>query len=255
MLTAGVLSKVLILATEAQLAATAASGGTGPYTQQWYRSTTSGFTPGGGTLISGATALTLDDTGLIPGTQYYYKVRYTDTGHSNDIVDSAQLSVLTSAPSQSSNQFAMTSILGNLDLRYNPDTVPAQIDNSEAGTLYAGQAVKLVDNAGGVPKVVACSANSDQVFGFINFSIKDKTFIAGSRAEISLDQNVMHLYATAAIARGAQVCLDITTVGGVRSLASASSGDCIVGFAYDQAAAAGSLIRVKLNSPSFQFKA
>jgi len=54
------------------------SGGTGPYTYQWYRSTTSGFTPGAGNLISGATSATRVDTGLTNGTVYYYKCKVTD---------------------------------------------------------------------------------------------------------------------------------------------------------------------------------
>ncbi len=57
----------------------AASGGTPPYTYQWYRSTTPGFTPGGGNIVVGAVSLTLNDTGLTPGTTYYYKNIVTDS--------------------------------------------------------------------------------------------------------------------------------------------------------------------------------
>lgn len=49
-----------------------ATGGTSPYTYQWYRSTTSGFTPGAGNIVSGATSQTLNDTGLTASTTYYY---------------------------------------------------------------------------------------------------------------------------------------------------------------------------------------
>lgn len=249
-LTAGTLSQTAVTSTTATLAATAATGGTSPYTYQWYRSTTSGFSPGGGNIISGATALTLADTGLIPGTLYYYKVVVTDTGDSNTTATYTQLAVTTAAPVQSPNQFAMTSLLGMIDLRFPYNSVSVQIDATQATALYAGSAVKMYDSVDGVPKVVGCSANSDEVLGFINFDIKSTSFVANSMAEISMAGNVMYLYATGAIARGAQVSLDLTTNGGVRS-AAGNTGDKIVGWAYDKATAAGQLIRVFLKTPSF----
>lgn len=244
-LVAGALSKVSVGQTTASLSAGAASGGTGPYTYQWYRSTTSGFTPGVGNIISGATSLSLSDTGLLPGTTYYYKVVSTDAVPAT--VESTQLVVIT-APAQNINQFSMASILGMLDQRFNYNTMSCEVDASESGTLYAGTAVKMYDSAGGVPKVVKCSANSDVVMGFVNYSIKDQSFVAGQKLEISQNGNVMYLISTGAIARGAKVTLDLIYVGGV---ASANSGDQIVGWAMDKATAAGQLIRVKITSPTF----
>lgn len=249
-LTAGVISLVSVTSTKAVLSATAATGGTGPYTQQWYRSTTTGFSPAGGNIISGAVALTLSDTGLIPGTLYYYKVVYTDTGNSNVTVTASQLAVTTGAPAQDQNAFAQSALLGMIDLRFDYDTVAVQIDSSQATALAAGAAVKIVDSADGVPKVVGCAANSDEVFGFINYDIKSQSFAAGAMAEISQGGNVMYLYATAAIARGARVILQLSTNGGVGPLVGSGGAD-IVGFAFDKASAAGALIRVKLSVPSF----
>jgi hypothetical protein len=249
-LTAGVISQTSVSQSGAVLAATAATGGTGPYTYQWYRSTTTGFSPGGGNIISGATALSLTDSGLVPNTIYYYKVVVTDTGNSNVTATYTQLAVTTSIPSQSPNAFAQSPQLGMIDLRFDYDTVAVQIDSSQATALYAGSAVKIVDSADGVPKVVGCAANSDEVLGFINYDIKTAAFTAGMPAEISMSGNVMYLYSTGAIARGVQVSLDITSPGGVRS-ASGNTGDKIVGWAYDKATAAGQLIRIFLKTPSF----
>lgn len=248
--TAGAVTVVDVGSTTADLSSAVATGGTGPYTYQWHKSTTSGFTPGVGTAIAGATALTLHDTGLIPGTQYYYKMEVTDTGHSNDIADSAQASVPTDAPDLSPNQFSQVAILGMIDMNFNYDTVSVEIDVSQATPLYAGSPVKIVDNAGGVPKVVGCSAVSDNVFGYINYDVKSKVFEAGDKASISQDGNVLYLYAVAAIARGVKVVLQLTTNGGVAA-ASGSGGENIVGWAFDKASAAGQLIRVKLLCPSF----
>lgn len=252
-LTAGTLSQLSVSSNSDSLATTAASGGTGPYTQQWYRSTTTGFTPGGGNIIAGATGLTLMDSGLIPNTPYFYKVIYTDTGNANATITSSQLAVTTTAPSLNPNQFALSPFLGTIDLRFNYNTVSAQISATQSGGLTAGAAVKLVASAGtgnSVPQLVGVTANSDSVFGFINFDIKTVSYVAGSPCEVSQAGNVIYLYSTGAITQGSQVTLDTTSPGSV-AMKVTSSGANIVGWAYDGAAAAGQLIRVKLLTPSF----
>ncbi len=66
------------------------AGGTAPYTYQWYRSTASGFTVGGGNLLSGATTLTVaDSASLVANTPYYYILRVTDNVSAT--VDSNQI--------------------------------------------------------------------------------------------------------------------------------------------------------------------
>lgn len=250
-LAAGALTLNSVTSTTAQLSSAVATGGTAPYTYQWYRSTTTGFTPGSGNILTGQTALTLSDTGLIPNTTYYYKVVATDAVPNT--ATSSQLVVVTTAQTLSQNQFALQSIAGMVDELYNYNTVPVMIDVSQASPMYAGQAVKIVDSAGGVPKVVACTANTDQVLGFLNFDVKTVQFLAGMPAEISMAGNVMYLYATAAVARGVQVSLDIygaanASLGGVKV---GSTGDCIVGWAFDKAVNPGDLIRVFIKTPSF----
>lgn len=247
-LTAGILSLVANQPNVIQAASTAATGGTGPYTQQWYRSTDPAFSPGGGNILAGQTALALNDTTVVPGTQYYYKVVYTDTGHSNDVITSANLAVASVQQLPNINSFTEGPLLGMLDEKFNYDTIPCQIDASQSGVLFAGQAVKIVDNSDGVPKVVAIAADTDDVFGFINYNIKNKHFKAGDAVEISQEGNVIYLMATAAISRGARVSPNILTIGGVQPLA---TGKDVSGWAFDKASAPGQLIRVRLLSPSF----
>lgn len=249
-LTAGALSSSAIKSTGATITSTAASGGTGPYTQQLYRSTTTGFTPNGGNLVAGATGLVTNDSGLTPATTYYYKMVYTDVGASNATITSSQLTVVTGAQTLSQNQFSQSPYLGMIDMRFPYDTVSVQIDSSAGSALIAGQAVKIVDSAGGVPKVIACTAATDEVFGFINFDIKSVNFPAGAMCEISQAGNFIYLYSTAAISRGVQVGIDLSTVGGVHAVATTEN---IVGWAYDKATNAGQLIRVKVGCPSFAF--
>jgi hypothetical protein len=227
-----------------------ATGGTGPYTYQWYRSTTTGFTPGAGSLISGATALTLNDSGLLAGTQYYYKVRATDTGNGNVTTDSAQLAVLTE-PSQNQNQFAMQQQPGLVDMRVGPtNIISAQVAASVANNtvpynvVNQGQGVKIVANTtGGIPQIQPIQAKSDIVFGFVVYNVKDTQYVAGQNLEIARGATTIWLYATGAITQAAQVCLDPTFVGGVQATGNSAT---IVGQAIDGAAAAG-LIRVELS--------
>lgn len=249
-LAAGAISKVSSTSTTANLVVAAATGGTGPYTYQWYRSTTTGFTPGGGNIIAGATALSLADTGLIPNTAYFYKNIVTDTGNSNVTATSSQLEVDTSSVDQSQNVFSQSPILGMIDQRFNYNTTPCEVDVSQSGVLYPGQAVKMVDSADGVPKVVGCTADADEVFGFINYDIKSRSYAAGAACEVSQAGNVMYLYAANAIARGAQVQLNFIAPGSVAAKVGSSGAD-IVGYAFDKASAGGALIRVKLGVPSF----
>ncbi len=105
-----------------------------------------------------------------------------------------------------------------------------------------------MNSAGGVPKVVAVAADSDIVFGYIYFDIKDASFVAGSRVEIAQSNNVIYLYANAAIARGVRVkSVQIAAaLPGAIATAVAASGAQVIGTSLDEAVNVGDLIRVKL---------
>jgi hypothetical protein len=155
---------------------------------------------------------------------------------------------------QNPNQFSQSVILGMLDMKFNTETISCQVVSSYSGDgLVAGQAVKVVDSAGGVPKVTPVTDDADEVFGFINYNIKNTTYGANDAVEISRDSNVIYLYAQEAISRGVQVCqytdgLGDDAVGYVSGL---EDGATIVGYTLDKAAAQGDLIRVVLSVPSF----
>lgn len=230
-------------------ATTGGTGGTGPYTYQWYRSTTTGFTPGAGSLLAGQTALTLADSGLAGATAYYYKVIVTDTGNSNVTATSSQLAV-TTEPQQSQNQFAQASLVGLVDMRVGPtNVISAQVDVS-VGTataplnvIYPGQGVKIVAaTTGGIPKVAPVAADSDSCIGFVTYNIKDIQYVAGQNLEVAMWGSVVWCYATGAITQFARACLDVTFVGGVQATGDSAT---IMGWAFDGASAAG-LIRVML---------
>jgi len=148
--------------------------------------------------------------------------------------------------SQSPNQFAQTQQKGAMDLQMNSNVVSCQIDVSSAGGLVPGQAVKMVDSANGVPKVVECAAASDDVFGFLIYDIRRQTFPALAYVEVAaLRDNVVYLEASAAIARNASVMIVIAG----SKVALATTGNRVVGRAYDKAASSGDLIRVVVDLP------
>ena len=256
-LTAGALTSSNVQSNTAVITTGVATSGTAPYTYQLYRSTTTGFTPGSGNLISGATTLVYTDSGLIPNTVYFYKSIVTDSASAT--ATSSQITITTTPQQLSQNQLTQTPIGGQVDMPFNTNTLSVVIDGTQTGTLYPGTPVKFITNAGPgtTPHVVACTADTDGCCGFIEYDVKQLGFTAGTRANISRGGNVIYLYATSAINAGAQVQLDLTatttlTSNGVTTIVP-SSGANIVGWALDYAPAPGALIRVVLSTPSFAF--
>lgn len=144
---------------------------------------------------------------------------------------------------QLQNQFNQSQVLGQLDLQHNGNVISAQIDVSSAGGLVPGQPVKLVDTANGIPLVVEAGADTDDIFGYIQYGIRNSSYGVGDHVSIALVNGgaAMYLNSNAAIARGANVKAVIGTPGNV---ATATTGTTIVGRALDKATAANQLIRV-----------
>lgn len=252
-LTAGVASLTAITDTTATLTATAATAGTTPYTYQWYRSTTSGFSPGSGNILTGQTSLVLNDTGLIPNTTYYWILAVSDA--SPTTVDYAQVTALTNPQSLSQNQFSQAPYIGMPDLRFSPNTIAAQISPNQATALYNGMPVKIdpaivQTGANALPQMIGLAATTDNVAGYIIYDLKSLSYNAGDRISLGLSHTVIYLFSTGAVAPFNQVTVALTTGGGVAQ-ATGSSGNNIVGYAIDGASAAGQLIRVFLQTPSF----
>lgn len=94
---AGALSIVSVTQVGDVLSSAVAVSGTTPYSYQWYRSTSSGFSPGTANILSGQTSLGLTDINLTPNTVYYYLVVATDSSGTPVLATSAQLMVTTLA--------------------------------------------------------------------------------------------------------------------------------------------------------------
>ena len=79
------------------LTLTGTSGGTTPYSYQWYRSTTTGQQ---GSALSGKTTVNVTDTSGTAGTTYYYECVVTDSEGTPALATSNQVSATPSAPIQ-----------------------------------------------------------------------------------------------------------------------------------------------------------
>jgi hypothetical protein len=146
---------------------------------------------------------------------------------------------------QNLNQFRQTPMIGQLDMLVNNNVLACRIySGSVATVLTAGQAMKLVDQVGEIP-VIDIAAVTDKVFGFIVHNMKGDTFVKGDVVDLALKDSVMYMQASAAIARGAKVQVDVTgpTVATLTSLAT----NCQVGISLDKPSAAGAMTRVLID--------
>ena len=139
------------------------------------------------------------------------------------------------------NQFELGKEKGQLDLRPNANSMFCRADS----VLIPGQAVKLVDAAGGVPNVTAVTADTDEVFGYAIKSTRRDAIAIGDVIEIALGTSVMYMIAGAAVASGADL-MYVTATGKVLTATGATK--VISGYALDKAAADGDLIRVYIKS-------
>ena len=145
------------------------------------------------------------------------------------------------------NMFSQVPVQGMLDSAPQPSTLPCRVDSSSGGGLVPGQAVKMVDKAGGTPFIVECDVDTNDVFGFLEYNIKNQTFEVGDPCDVAMGRgNIMYMTAGAAIARWAK--LEIV-VASKKVLTHAGGGQRVIGRALDKAAADGDLIRVWIDLP------
>lgn len=146
---------------------------------------------------------------------------------------------------QSLNQFKQTAERGQIALlTANSPVISAVVDSTEAGTLKAGDAVKLVSTSTGIPHVVKVGVSDTTITGCVVFNpVKNDGIAAGDMVEIAITGAFMYMVASAAIVAGAAVDYAYAT----GKVATANSG-LACGVALDAAAADGDLIRVAVKA-------
>lgn len=146
---------------------------------------------------------------------------------------------------QLSNQFGLTTEKGTLDQAININIFPCKIDPASVADFSNcnGFAVKLVDVAGDGIIIDKATAITDKIFGFIPYSTKTNSLVAGDYVRIAATGSVMTMEASAAIARGADLEINLTG----DKVATQSTGTSI-GTALDKVAADGDLVRVLIKT-------
>lgn len=110
--------------------------------------------------------------------------------------------VKTNFYTQSLNQFRPERLRGELlDWGLNAWVLDVVIDASEAGTLYAGDIVKVCPTSTGKLKVVA-GASTDRAVGYIIFNAKKESFKAGDHCSILLRGGVIECITEEALDAG-----------------------------------------------------
>ncbi len=148
---------------------------------------------------------------------------------------------------QALNQFQQTAERGQIALlTANSPVISAIVDSSEAGTLKAGDAVKLVSTSAGIPHVAKLAAGDTTLVptGFVVFNpVKNDGIVAKDRVEIAITGAFMYMVASASIQAGVNVSYAYDT-GKVAT----ENSTPVCGVALDAAAADGDLIRVAVKA-------
>ena len=146
---------------------------------------------------------------------------------------------------QLSNQFRLSTEKGTLDQAINVNILPCKIDPASVADFSGSNAfaVKLVDVAGSGIIVDKATAITDSILGFVVYSTKTNSPVAGDYIRVASTQSVMFMEASAAIARGADLEINLTG----DKVATQATGTSI-GTALDKVAADGDLVRVLIKT-------
>lgn len=107
--------------------------------------------------------------------------------------------------SQELNAFVPHRVRGELmDWGLNAMQMEVEIDASETGKVYAGDAVKIVSTSTGKLKVVPI-AQADAAFGFVLFNPKKEAYVAGDICTILVKDGVLNCVTEDAINAGVTV--------------------------------------------------
>lgn len=144
------------------------------------------------------------------------------------------------------NQFQIQRQTGSLTSDPNFNVLTVKIDATQGATaLTYGQAVKIVGASTGLLNVIGATSAADNIFGFVNYSIKKQNFYAGDYIAVAFSNSIMFMTASASIDAGAEVMYDPST----SKIATQTASNTVVGIALEYAAADLSIIPVLIVTP------
>jgi hypothetical protein len=144
-----------------------------------------------------------------------------------------------------SNQFQRSNIKGRLDEILNLNQFRCIVDASETATLVPGDPVKLKDITGNLIIIEKATALTDDIFGFVPYSVDKNEYIARDILQIASRDCVMIMEASAAIARGAAVQINFAN----GKVATKTGTNTAIGIALEKALADTNLIKVWIQTP------
>lgn len=140
------------------------------------------------------------------------------------------------------NQFQYTEVKGDVKNKDKGFRYDAIVYASESATLVPGDCVKLVNVEGSVLTVQKISADSDDIFGMVEYeSAKKNSYVAGDLLTIASDYSIIICEASASITQGA----DVAAVISGQKVVTATAGQTIIGKSL-QKGTTGDLIKVRL---------
>jgi hypothetical protein len=139
------------------------------------------------------------------------------------------------------NQFQYTEVKGDVKNKDKGTRFDCLV-HADSATLVVGDCVKLVDIAGPVLQVTKITADTDEVFGMVQYeSAKANSYAAGAMVTIAADYSIITCEASAAVTVGA----DLMPVISGQKVAVATAGKKIIGKCLQKGTTAD-LVKVKL---------
>lgn len=131
--------------------------------------------------------------------------------------------------------------------------LPAVVDSTQAGVLYAGDPVSLVATSTGTGHFVKAT-NPAAVVGFVSYETKKIAYKAGDVFTLASTGKVMHMVTETALTAGQKVALDMTDDDNIIVKAAVLTGntpDVVIGVSEESvaAAAAGTLCAIRITAP------
>jgi hypothetical protein len=154
------------------------------------------------------------------------------------------------------NQFDMSVMLAQATNLTNPNVIAVRTNPSSAQVSFpSGTAVKLIAGQSDERLVDACTGPTDPSFlGVIVYNSRKATTAPGDRRDVFAPGSTLYLEAAGAIPRGSFLSYVAPTYSGSTQLTDpqvqvATTGQTVIGQAYDQANGANAMLQVTIVYP------